>query len=345
MQLLAKQYPVRLASLQFWVERLEVAISYHEDHLFVQPVHFMRMGKETEPFDSGCGDRVTALCGMVPGQWMGWMSASETHRGLTLEDIPAATELSSLAGWNQTAEDWRVLIELDPEGCFASEVDGKLAATTTLLCYGTRLAWVGMVLTKPEYRRRGLARNLMAQALERVRELQIATVKLDATDLGQPLYESLGFRTEQVVERWAYPGMPSAPSVETATGLSERMAGLDAEACGVDRLRLLHQLAERNSPLVNEEGYLFSRSGRVSSYIGPCVARNPESARELVDLCVRTNAASNWFWDLLPESRNAVEVARDLGFTPQRRLLRMVKGADLKGREEMIYAIAGFEFG
>jgi GNAT superfamily N-acetyltransferase len=273
------------------------------------------------------------------------MSTSETYRLLTLDDIPAATELSLLAGWNQTAEDWRILIELDPEGCFASEIDGKLAATTTLLRYGTRLAWIGMVLTKPEYRRRGLARKLMAQALDRVRSLQIATVKLDATDLGQPLYESLGFRAEQVVERWSRPGTKMVQAVKPSTGLSEGAAQLDSEAFGLERSPLLHQLAERNSPLVNDRAHLFSRNGRVSSYIGPCVARDSVSARELVDLCVRTTAASNWFWDLLPENQNAVAIARELGFMPQRRLVRMVQGADLKGREEMIYAIAGFEFG
>jgi GNAT superfamily N-acetyltransferase len=282
---------------------------------------------------------------MVPRQWMGLMSAGETHRLLTLEDIAAATELSLLAGWNQTAEDWRILIELDPAGCFACEVDGKVAATTTLLSYEKRLAWIGMVLTRPEYRRRGLARRLMAQALERVRSLQIATVKLDATDLGQPLYESLGFRTEQVVERWARPGLAESQSVKANADVSERTKKLDSDAFGVDRSRLLHHLAKRNPPLVNEQGYLFYRGGRVSSYLGPCVARDPASALELVDLCVRTRAASNWFWDLLPESRDAVAIARELGFTPQRRLLRMVQGAGLKGHEEMIYAIAGFEFG
>ena len=31
-------------------------------------------------------------------------------------------------------------------------------------------------------------------------------MKLDATDQGQPLYEKMGFRTEEAVERWTRPG-------------------------------------------------------------------------------------------------------------------------------------------
>ena len=87
-------------------------------------------------------------------------------RRLAASDVPAALELSEQAGWNQTADDWRMLIDLAPEGCLAIEVEGKLAATTTLLCYGRRLAWIGMVLTKKSYRGRGFARRLLTQALE-----------------------------------------------------------------------------------------------------------------------------------------------------------------------------------
>ena len=77
-------------------------------------------------------------------------------RRLAASEVPAALELSEEAGWNQTVDDWRMLIDLAPEGCLAIEVDGELATTTTLLCYGRRLAWIGMVLTKTILSRTGL---------------------------------------------------------------------------------------------------------------------------------------------------------------------------------------------
>ncbi|HEY7353171.1 MAG TPA: hypothetical protein VH596_10445, partial [Terriglobales bacterium] len=59
------------------------------------------------------------------------------------------------------------------------------------------------------------------------------------------------------------------------------------------------------------------------------------------------NESSNasWSWDLLPENKQAVAMARDFGFTPQRHLTRMARGNTLRGDEHMIYAIAGFELG
>ncbi len=79
-----------------------------------------------------------------------------------------------------------MLIELAPESCLAIEIDGELAATTTLLCYESRLAWVGMVLTKIKFRGKGLARRLMSEALKLADQNKIETVKLDATGPGPP---------------------------------------------------------------------------------------------------------------------------------------------------------------
>jgi GNAT superfamily N-acetyltransferase len=267
------------------------------------------------------------------------------QRLLSAHDIPAAVQLSAEAGWNQTAEDWRMLIELAPEGCLAMEVDGELAATITLLCYGWRLAWIGMVLTKLQYRGRGLARRLLTQALAQADQMGIETVKLDATDQGKALYEKLGFRSEQAVERWSGPGSVDAPGLLTYARPSEEWRGADFQVFGADRSQLLERLARRNPHFSAVRSYLFTRPGRQTAYLGPCVSDTPETARTLIERALETAASSGWSWDLLPQNTKAVAIARDLSFVPTRRLLRMVRGKDLRGQEDAIYAIAGFELG
>jgi len=125
------------------------------------------------------------------------------ERLLRLGDVAAALQLSTQAGWNQTEDDWHTLRNLAPESCWVIEMDGKLAATTTLLCYGRRLGWIGMVLTSQEYRRRGLAKRLLTTVLAQADSIGIETLKLDATEQGRPLYEQFGFRSEQEIERWS----------------------------------------------------------------------------------------------------------------------------------------------
>ena len=266
-------------------------------------------------------------------------------RLLSAKDSPAAVELSAQAGWNQTGEDWRMLIDLAPEGCLAMEVDGELAATTTLLSYGRRLAWIGMVLTKLQYRGRGLARRLLTQALAQADQVGVETVKLDATDQGTPLYEKLGFRSEQTVERWSRPGSVDAPGIRSNPHPSEEWRGVDLLAFGANRSQLLERLARRNPPFSVGRSYLFTRPGRQTAYLGPCVCDTPETARTLIERALETAASSGWSWDLLPQNSSAVAIARNLSFVPTRRLLRMVRGKDLHGKEDAIYAIAGFELG
>ena len=86
-------------------------------------------------------------------------------RNLNNNDLPAALELSTLAGWNQTADDWRMLLELAPDGCFGMEVGGHVVVSATLVCYGDRLGWIGMVLTHPEFRHQGFACELFERVL------------------------------------------------------------------------------------------------------------------------------------------------------------------------------------
>jgi GNAT superfamily N-acetyltransferase len=273
-------------------------------------------------------------------------STNDEIRLLNLRDIPAALQLSSGAGWNQTAEDWRLLLQLEPEGCFCIQMDDALAATATLFCYERQLAWVGMVLTHPDYRRRGLATRLLMCALARADALGIRTVKLDATEQGQPLYVNLGFAPEQGVERWFRASRRIIHKAGSAcTTDSPMWRVLDANAFGVDRGTLLQALVRRGRCFTNANAFLLTRTGRNSRYLGPCVARDPDSARELIQLEIQNREAGGWSWDLFPQNHHAVALATQLGFAPQRRLVRMSRGEELPGDAQLTYAIAGFEFG
>jgi GNAT superfamily N-acetyltransferase len=273
------------------------------------------------------------------------MQMSTEQRLMGVEDTAAAFELSSAAGWNQTPEDWQMLRDLAPDGCFALEADGRLVSTTTLLCYQQRLAWIGMVLTKPEYRSRGFARQLLASALERADSLEVETIKLDATDQGRPLYETFEFQAEQPVERWFRPGSSKSISGLQHPLLPKHLLDCDSEAFGADRSAVLQRLLPRSSVYADANAYLLARPGRTTEYLGPCVASDPVAARKIINSIIHDSTHTSWSWDLLPGNRYAVALASELGFTPQRSLTRMTRGKPLRGRDDMVYAIAGFELG
>jgi GNAT superfamily N-acetyltransferase len=259
-------------------------------------------------------------------------------RLLQEQDIAIAAELSAEAGWNQTADDWRMLLQLNPENCFGIDADDRLVSTATLMCYGKQLGWIGMVLTNGAYRRRGFARTLLMHTIARADKLGIESLKLDATDQGQPLYASLGFRVEQPVERW---WRPHAAACGTDIQPAKLPDHDDLLAYGADRSELLRALTKRSKVQANSDGFCLSRPGRRANYIGPCISKTVDFALR----SIQTSAVQESFWDLLPHNHSALTLATELGFQPQRKLIRMVRGRDLRCREDWIYAIAGFELG
>ena len=124
-------------------------------------------------------------------------------------DLPFADSVRALAGWNQTRADWVRFRATEPDGCFLGEWDGTSAGTATTTVYGTMLAWIGMVLVHPDFRRRGIGTALLRRCLDYLRERNIPCLKLDATPAGRPVYLELGFQDEWTLTRWAGPVKPS----------------------------------------------------------------------------------------------------------------------------------------
>jgi predicted GNAT family acetyltransferase len=242
-----------------------------------------------------------------------------------------------------------MLLDLAPTSCFGIEAEGRLVATTTLLCYQRTLAWIGMVLTHPDYRGRGFAHRLVRAALDRADSLEIETIKLDATEHGRSLYASLGFQAEQAVERWYRPGSPKSETLEPqprhSSTLPTTLRELDIQAFAADRSIMLQELGQRSNLHSSPDAFLFARAGRATEYLGPCVAADPAAARAIITDAINSSAHTDWSWDSLPANQDAVTLASELGFSRQRCLTRMVRGKPLHGHDEMVYAIAGFELG
>jgi GNAT superfamily N-acetyltransferase len=270
-------------------------------------------------------------------------------RALTASDIPAAMRLKEAAGWNQTEMDWRNVLTLAPDGCFGIECDGDLRATATGVCFGPELAWIGMVLTDPAYRGQGLARRLMEHTMEHLRRRNVNWIKLDATDMGRPLYARLGFRDEAAIERWIRKPRP-VPLCSALPGPFVLDSALDRKAFGADRSQLLRVLGGIESASIAGAGFAMGRAGSRAAYFGPCVARSADVARNLLTWFLNRHAEESVYWDILPGNAAAVQIARDFGFERARELVRMALAdaadrAPLSNEDALAFATAGFEYG
>lgn len=265
-------------------------------------------------------------------------------------DIPAAMQLKEAAGWNQTEDDWRRLLALEPDGCFAAIKDGRLVGTTTTTTYGVDLAWIGMVLVEPQHRRQGIAAKLMNVALDHLKG-KVATTKLDATALGQPVYEKFGFEVESLVERWS--GVASARQsdtrVETVVDRDELLA-LDQLAFNADRSKLIERLMV-NEPVVVRaadgtlSGYALSRNGTRAAYVGPVVAKDAQQVETLLNQVLSQLDGRQVYIDFNKECSTGTSVLSEHGFVKERDLIRMRAGSPSAKTSPLVVAIAGPEIG
>lgn len=275
---------------------------------------------------------------------------------LNESDLASAMQLKELARWNQTQGDWRRLLEIDPCGCFAACLDGRIIGTVTTATFGIELSWIGMMLVHHDYRRRGIGKRLMQAALDYLLQAGVATIKLDATSAGRPLYESLGFIPEAVIERWEGIAQPFPTSGLSVFDEQMRQAvhNLDRLAFGADRAKLLDSLIADSciAPLIATgpggllRGYALARRGSEAFYAGPITATDRRTAIALFDGVLSQLPNEKVYIDFHIKSGVNSNALSERRFVKQRDLTRMWYGKqNSAGTSNLIFAIAGPEIG
>jgi GNAT superfamily N-acetyltransferase len=278
-----------------------------------------------------------------------------THiRAMSAIDVPSCLGLSRQAGWNQTETDWQRARALQPDGGFVAEWDGIPAGTTTICVFGG-VAWIAMVLVDETLRRRGIGKALMRHALDFLDRLGVPTVRLDATPLGQPLYEQLGFVEQYRLAR--HEGTPpEAPAggtgVETARPEDwEALAALDEAVTETNRRSLLfHLFAEQPESVrltrrrEGVSGFMAARAGSRAIQLGPCIATFDAGPRLFVDAWSRY-PGQRLFLDIPVANEAATRAAETAGLSVQRHLTRMCRGAPRCEQLDVFWASFGPEKG
>jgi GNAT superfamily N-acetyltransferase len=281
-------------------------------------------------------------------------------RTMTERDVAAGLRLNHLAGWNQTAADWHRFLNASPVGCFVAEIDERVCGTATTISYQDRFAWIGMVLVDPEYRKRGVGTQLLRKSVEYLEQRGIATMKLDATPQGQPIYADMGFETEYQIERWILtrPAVKIAkPETSSFAPLTKEQLALilasDRDVFGADRSRLLRSLHDEAPEFAmcisrngTPQGYALGRRGAFADHLGPWAAKSRATAEKLVHEFLSRSSRETLVVDCLTANPFAIELLRAGQFARSRILTRMYRGPNAyPGNPDSLCAILGPEFG
>jgi ribosomal protein S18 acetylase RimI-like enzyme len=276
------------------------------------------------------------------------------------EDIDFAYKLDVMEQWNDTRNDIKRMFSYEPNGCFIAEINGKHVGHVFSVSYG-RLGWIGLMIVKAEFRRRGIGTLLLKRTIDYLLSRKVKTIRLEAVSTVADLYRKLGFVDEYDSLRFiGVSGKIKSLSSHCVNPLKKEgiieLAKFDATYFGADRKKVLSELFQSNPQLcfVSHEGpkivgYIMCRETEGGYRIGPwvCNPENPQVARELLMGCME-GLGHGWklYVGVPAVNKMAVEVLGEFGFEQYSKSIRMRFGKKLKDEcVSGVFGIAGPEKG
>jgi GNAT superfamily N-acetyltransferase len=184
---------------------------------------------------------------------------------MTEEDFEYAVELTDTKGWNLIEDDFRFMLNLEPEGCFVLLDDSEKIGIITSISLG-KIGWFGNLIVEEKHQRKGAGSLLVKHVIDYLTSKNVEVVGIYSYVDAVPFYERLGFKYDSdfiVLE-----GKASASSVEAniravkAEDL-QKIIEFDSSCLNASRRKLLKNIFQNTKNLC----YLSIENGQVLGYI------------------------------------------------------------------------------
>lgn len=277
-----------------------------------------------------------------------------TIRAFTAADIPAAVALAQAQGWRDRTRFYEFALRVPTCHFLAGVVDGRVV-TTGLGTVSMPVGWIGAIIVDEAYRRRGYGRAMTEMLCERLLAAGCATLSLEATDAGRPLYERMGFRPATHYHQLQAGYLPEAPALPAGARVRKLEAAdlpaileLDRRATGEDRSAPLRLLAENGGWMLEdaEDGGANPRATPTlhgfllpaERAYGAIVAPRFEDGLFLLDWHRHVVPEGDWVRAGIPhEHGRAWEELQTRGWQETWRAPKLILGPDVEWQPEWIW--------
>ncbi len=249
-------------------------------------------------------------------------------------DLLSGFRLSQAAGWNQTPNDWQLILDQNSGNNWVAVDKNMVIGTVTSINYSNKFEWIGMMLVDSNHQRKGIGQKLMEKVIE---QSSTDCLRLDATEMGKKLYDKLGFIPDGTIHRYVrsagdqkktrYRELPKNMHSISSENL-EMVFQFDNDQIGTDRSKILTRIYRRGVGfcLKSEnrvKGYVLGRSGERYFQLGPLMAKAPILARTLLQTMLYKGGGDPIIIDLINHDQQIINFLQENGFDKQRSLVRM----------------------
>lgn len=264
-------------------------------------------------------------------------------------DVAAMVDWAAQEGWNPGHADAACFRAADPGGFLIGRVDGRRAASISVVRYGAGYGFLGFYICAPELRGRGHGWAIWQAGMAR---LAGRVVGLDGVLAQQDNYRRAGFALACRNIRHAG-HVAVTPPVDPAIRPAEfaTLSAFDTRMFGAPRPEFLRAwlAAPGHVALARIDGgdlrgYAVARPCRAGTKIAPLFARDPATADALFR-ALAARAAGPVILDLPEPNRDALALARRYGLQPVFETARMYRGQPPALDLDAIYGVTSFELG
>ncbi len=273
-------------------------------------------------------------------------------RHMVKGDFAFARRLTDTMDWGLMEEDFSLMLELEPDGSFIAQDNGKRIGVVTTVSFG-EIGWIGNFIVDQNHRSRGVGVQLITHAMKYLKEKYVTTIGLYAYENLVSFYENLGFRCSSRFVRLKGLGLISEFGETVAKKMKEediqKAMELDMSCAGMPRSRLLRRIfaewsnhcyvAYRNEKL---RGFIMARGTEIGPLI--CQIGFQNEALCLIRAVLNDFVGQLVYLGIPEEKKDIFDFLRKMGFTADFSVVRMYHGHN-KEKMDGVLAMESLERG
>jgi hypothetical protein len=215
------------------------------------------------------------------------------------------------------------------------------------------VGWIGSIFVDPTLRRHGYGRAMTDAVCDRLEAAGCKTQALIASELGRPIYETMGFRIDgwyQILEALPLDAAPVPPAGASIRRMQpediDRVGELDRRATGEDRRGLLGALTD-GAWLLESAEELLGFMVQILPGSAAIIAPDPQDGACLLDLLrhLGRGRTKTVHAALANENEGGRLMLEGCGWNSTFEAPRMLRGRSIEWEPASIWSILGFAFG